>query len=100
MRAAAHTETPETQCQLMHCFRTLGEVWLRGAKWEPSAALEARVATLLPCLLLARVDGKSPVEYLSEQAASRVRRAACHLLEQQPLQLSQIRTFWTQEICA
>lgn len=97
---AAHTDNPDTQRQLMQCFQTLGEAWLRGAKWEPSAALEARVATLLPCLLLARVDGKSPVEYLGEQAASRVRHAACRLLEQQPLQLSHIRTFWTQEICA
>ncbi|ROP50060.1 phosphotransferase family enzyme [Enterobacter sp. BIGb0383] len=97
---AAHAEDPETQQRLMQCFRQLGEAWLGGAKWEPSAALEARVATLLPCLLLARVDGKSPVEYLSEQAASRVRRAACQLLEQQPLQLSHIQAFWTQEICA
>ena len=97
---AAHTGEPDAQRQLMQCFQALGEAWLRGAKWEPSAALEARVATLLPCLLLARVDGKSPVEYLSEEAASGVRNAACRLLEQQPLQLSHIRTFWTQEICA
>lgn len=97
---AAHAEAPDAQRQLMQCFEALGEAWLHGAKWEPSAALEARVATLLPCLLLARVDGKSPVEYLSEQAASGVRHAACRLLEQQPLQLSHIRTFWTQEICA
>jgi aminoglycoside phosphotransferase (APT) family kinase protein len=33
-------------------------------EWEPWPALEARVAQLLPGLMLARVDGKSPVEYL------------------------------------
>ena len=32
------------------------------------AALEARAASLLPGLLLARVDGKSPVEYLPPEA--------------------------------
>jgi aminoglycoside phosphotransferase (APT) family kinase protein len=38
-------------------------------------ALEARVARLLPMLLLARVDGKSPVEYLTgSQQAEWVRR--------------------------
>lgn len=97
---AAHADEPERQHRLMQCFHALGEAWLNGAKWEPSSALEARTAALLPCLLLARVDGKSPVEYLNEQAASHVRRAACHLLEQHPLTLSHIEAFWTQEICA
>jgi aminoglycoside phosphotransferase (APT) family kinase protein len=34
--------------------------------WEEKEALEARAASLLPALALARVDGKSPVEYLNE----------------------------------
>jgi aminoglycoside phosphotransferase (APT) family kinase protein len=34
--------------------------------WEPWPVLEARTAALLPGLLLARVDGKSPVEYLTD----------------------------------
>ncbi len=34
--------------------------------WEPWTALDARTAALLPGLLLARVDGKSPVEYLTD----------------------------------
>jgi len=32
--------------------------------WEPWDSLEARAAALLPGLMLARIDGKSPVEYL------------------------------------
>jgi 5-methylthioribose kinase len=35
--------------------------------WEPWPVLEARTAALLPGLLLARVDGKSPVEYLTDE---------------------------------
>ena len=42
--------------------------------WEPAEALEARVCRLLPVLMLARVDGKSPVEYLDETEREAVRR--------------------------
>lgn len=48
--------------------------------WEPAAALEARVAAVLPMLLLARIDGKSPVEYLTEPAREQVRAAAQPLI--------------------
>ena len=44
-----------------------------------ATALERRAAALLPGLLLARVDGKSPVEYLTDEAerdARAARRAA------------------------
>ena len=49
--------------------------------WEPRAAIERRAAALLPGLLLARVDGKSPVEYIDDDAdRERVRRVAGALL--------------------
>ena len=55
--------------------------YLGGVAWEPPAALEARAAHLLPGLLLGRVDGKSPVEYLTAEAdKDRVRRVARRLL--------------------
>lgn len=44
-------------------------------RWESPAALEARVTALLPALMLARVDGKSPVEYLTDASRDIVRRA-------------------------
>jgi 5-methylthioribose kinase len=34
--------------------------------WEPWAVLDARTAALLPGLMLARIDGKSPVEYITD----------------------------------
>jgi Ser/Thr protein kinase RdoA (MazF antagonist) len=43
--------------------------------WEPWSALDARTAALLPGLLLARIDGKSPVEYLTD---SETRAAVRH----------------------
>lgn len=48
--------------------------------WEDVAGLEARVTALLPALMLARVDGKSPVEYLSETNKARVRVLAAPLI--------------------
>ena len=38
--------------------------------------LETRTAALLPALFLARVDGKSPVEYLNTSARETVRSLA------------------------
>ncbi|CAG0977228.1 hypothetical protein BURK1_01549 [Burkholderiales bacterium] len=35
--------------------------------WEPWRDVERRAAALLPALLLARVDGKSPAEYLTDE---------------------------------
>ena len=46
-----------------------------------AGALESRTARLLPGLFLGRVDGKSPVEYLTEERdKDRVRRVARALL--------------------
>ena len=44
--------------------------------WEPRSSLEQRAATLLPALALARVDGKSPVEYLNDAQQRSLRQAA------------------------
>ncbi len=62
-------------------FEALVRAYLDGVAWEPPEALEARAAPLLAGLLLARVDGKSPVEYLTaETDRARVRGAATALL--------------------
>ena len=55
-------------------FETLCEVYLQGVNWEPRGRLEQRAAALLPGLLLARVDGKSPVEYIDDEAQREVVR--------------------------
>ncbi|MEL6416887.1 MAG: hypothetical protein AAFQ15_18320, partial [Pseudomonadota bacterium] len=47
---------------------------------EDQASLEKRVCALLPVLMLARVDGKSPLEYLSETARQTVRDISIPLI--------------------
>lgn len=46
-------------------FRELVNAYCAYVAWESWPVLEARVAALLPGLMLARVDGKSPAEYLT-----------------------------------
>lgn len=52
--------------------------------WEPVADVERRAAELLPALLLARVDGTSPVEYLDDAGRADVRAFAVELLRGEP----------------
>ena len=57
--------------------------------------MERRAAHLLPGLLLARVDGKSPVEYLSTEAdRGLVRRVATALLRRPTDTLVSVRQAW------
>jgi hypothetical protein len=58
-------------------------------------------AQLLPGLFLARIDGKSPVEYLTEERdKDTVRRVARLLLACPPDGLAEIRQVWASEIQA
>ena len=93
--------TPQAAPPFLACFDSLAAGYLAGAGWEPRVALEARAASLLPGLLLARVDGKSPVEYLTEETQKdRVRRVAGMLLRDPPERLAQIREAWQKELAA
>ncbi len=53
---------------LLASAAALREAYLRNVAWEEPAALETRVTRLLPGLMLGRVDGRSPVEYLDTEA--------------------------------
>lgn len=61
----------------------IGQFWRAYAahiSWEDPAALEARVCRLLPALMLGRIDGKSPVEYLDATGREQVRQLALPLI--------------------
>ncbi len=93
--------TPAAAGRFLHCFERLAETYLAGADWEPRGELEARAARLLPGLFLARVDGKSPVEYLTEdEDKDRVRRVARALLARPVDRLGEVRAAWGEEIGA
>ena len=72
---------PAASAALARCFTALTQAYAQGVTWTPWPTLQARAARLLPGLLLARVDGKSPVEYVTAEAQKNiVRRVALGLL--------------------
>ncbi len=80
-------------------FMALARGYLDGVTWEPVADLEARAASLLAGLFLARVDGKSPVEYVTEEAdRERVRRCARPLIIKPASTLEAVLTAWNGEL--
>lgn len=86
---------PASRAGYLACFTALATAYLAEVRWEPPAALEARAAHLLPGLFLARVDGKSPVEYVTEAwQRERVRSLAKRLLLAPPQRLADIATGW------
>jgi len=91
--------TPRARTDFLACFRALAAGYLAGVDWEAPAAFEARAARLLPGLFLARVDGKSPAEYLTEEAQKeRVRRVARPLLAEPAAKLAEIEVRWAREL--
>ncbi|WP_030680894.1 phosphotransferase family protein [Streptomyces cellulosae] len=92
---------PGHRAGLLRSARTLAEAYVRCVDWEPRPAVEARAASLLPALLLARVDGKSPVEYLTEDRHRRfVRTVASALLRAPAPTLEDVLDAWTTELDA
>lgn len=85
---------PRRREALSALFEAVVRAYLDGVDWEPRHEFERRCARLLPGLLLARVDGKSPVEYLGEESRGRVRRAAGALLRQPPADLDELLARW------
>ncbi len=83
----------------LDCFSAMAGAYGTGVTWEPPEALEARTARLLPGLFLARIDGKSPVEYLTaEDDKARVRRVARALLADPVDTLAAVGAAWAEEL--
>jgi len=92
---------PAARADLAACFAALAGAYLARVDWERAEALERRAAALLPGLLLARVDGKSPVEYLTQPVQHEtVRRAARPLLQRPVPQLADVAAAWSRELDA
>lgn len=90
---------PPAATAFLAAFDALADAYLEAVTWELQEALERRAAALLPGLFLARVDGKSPVEYITdERQRDQVRRVARELLLHPVDRLSGVRTAWQEEL--
>jgi len=89
---------PQWTGKYLACYDAMVEAYLDRVTWEKPGELEKRAAHLLPGLLLGRVDGKSPVEYVTEETdQERVRRVAVALLLRPVDRLSALREIWAEE---
>jgi len=81
--------------ELLEAFNILTASYLAGVDWEERSEFEARAASLLPGLFLARVDGKSPAEYVTlDRDRELVRAAARPLLRDPPHRIAPVAEAW------
>jgi len=81
---------PGSRGRLLGAFLDFWAAYRPHLTWEDAAAFETRVARLLPMLMLARVDGKSPVEYLTPAGQAQVRTQARTLIARPVAQLGAV----------
>ena len=85
--------SPKFKAEFEQAARKFFENYYEYVDWEDKIEFNSRVAKLLPILGLARVDGKSPVEYLSPDQQQGVRKIVIPLIKTQHNDiLSTIRT--------
>jgi hypothetical protein len=89
---------PQWRARCLDAYAALADAYFAHVAWEAPASCEQRTAALLPGLMLARIDGKSPVEYLTtESQKDAVRRFARALLREPVGSLGEIARCWLDE---
>lgn len=83
---------PKSMKRYLQSAENLWQAYSAHVSWEPLDELEARVCHLIPALLLARVDGKSPVDYLSASEQVIVRQIARHFIQSPVCKISELIT--------
>ena len=90
---------PAATSAYLDAFSVVSDTYLQGVNWESNAALERRAARLLPALTLARIDGKSPVEYVTAPAEKDlVRGFALHLVDAPCDRLGGVKKHWREAL--
>jgi aminoglycoside phosphotransferase (APT) family kinase protein len=90
---------PQWALGYLACYRAFANAYLRGVTWEQRDAIEARIASLLPALFLARIDGKSPVEYITDERDRQlVRWTAGPMVAYPPVRVSEVASCWRASI--
>jgi hypothetical protein len=90
---------PQFTAGYLECFNALATAYLRGVVWEISNNIERRTAALLPTLMLARIDGKSPVEYITANGDKElVRGFALRMLHENAVTLHDFSAEWRRAI--
>lgn len=81
------------------CYSAMVSGYMGNVSWESKSEFEARTATLLPGLFLARVDGRSPVEYVvDDEDRNKVRQCARALLRDPCDELHEVLDAWMEVV--
>jgi hypothetical protein len=92
---------PEHTSRYAAAYVALKDSYFPSANWEAPASLERRATNILAGLLLARVDGKSPVEYITDSKQKNfVRSQARKYLLAPNERLSAVLEDWTAAVRA
>src|SRR5439155_26588760 len=87
--------SPQWSDRFLGCYAAFSDAYLADVTWEPRAEIESRIASLLPGLFLARIDGKSPVEYVIHERDNRlVRETARPLIAKPRARIAEVSARW------
>jgi aminoglycoside phosphotransferase (APT) family kinase protein len=90
---------PASADALLQAFAEFTSHYFARGDWEYRSDLEGRCATLLPALTLARIDGKSPVEYIvAEREKQHVREIARALIIAPRVRLGDVASTWRERV--
>ena len=68
--------------------------YIQQIRWENKNNYIQRFLQLLPLLMLARLDGKSPVDYFKDKHKNKARLLALTLLENNPKSINDFFILW------
>ena len=88
---------PQSRARLLANVLQFWTAYAAKVIWEDPVTIEARICELLPALMLARVDGKSPVEYLSEADRAIIRQVSAPLIAEPVRRLAGLVLSLTQQ---
>jgi aminoglycoside phosphotransferase (APT) family kinase protein len=80
--------------QAAEAFHNFLTSYKNGLVWESWDAFEQRLVNLLPALMLARIDGKSPVDYLDSATRGVVRTFAVGGIDQPSQSIAALALAW------
>jgi aminoglycoside phosphotransferase (APT) family kinase protein len=90
---------PQHAPAFLDAYAALQAGYLAGVTWEPPEALGGRAAELAAAILLARVDGKSPADYLRTDAdRGFVRQAGRALVARPPATTIELAALWRERL--
>ena len=90
---------PSAADRFLASYDALHDAYVERVAWEAPDQFERRTARLLPALMLGRIDGKSPIEYITTEAdKSRVREVARALIASPVAALEEVRYRWAREL--